>query len=113
MLEYAGLGEGSGMPEPIDVYTDQAGINIGPFGCSLNFSLSSAVPPAGGGAIPGAPVAVVRMSLEHLKLLTFLLRRQLLQFEQQTGVRVQVSQDVLNQLRIGREDWDQQWGQDR
>ena len=96
-----------------DVYADQVGINIGPFGCALNFALSAPMPPAGGGAIPGNAVATVRMSLEHLKLMTFLLRRQLLQFEQQSGVRVQVSQDVLNQLRIGREDWDGQWGDGR
>jgi hypothetical protein len=52
----------------------------------------------------------VRMSLEHLKLMTFMLRRQLMQFEQTSGVQVQVPQDVLNQLRIGREDWDEHFG---
>jgi hypothetical protein len=51
-----------------------------------------------------------RMSLEHLKVMAFMLRRQLLQFEQGTGVRVEVPQEVLNQLRIGREDWDRHWG---
>jgi len=98
---------------PDDVYADQLGINIGPFGCVLNFSISAPMPPPGGGAIPGSPVATVRMSLEHLKLMTFLLRRQLLQFEQTSGVRVPVAPDVLNQLRIGREDWDEQWGAGR
>lgn len=98
------------MPDSVDVYADQIGINIGPFGCALNFALSASVPPAGGGAMPGHPVATVRMSLEHLKLMTFILRKQLLQFEETSGVRVPISQDVLNQLRIGREDWDEQWG---
>jgi hypothetical protein len=42
--------------------------------------------------------------------MTFILRRQLLDFEGQQGVQIQVSQDVLNQLRIGREDWEVQWG---
>jgi hypothetical protein len=95
---------------PDDVYTDQVGINIGPFGCALNFSISAPLPPPGGGAVPGHVVATVRMSLEHLKIMTFLLRRQLLHFEETSGVQVQVSQDILNQLRIGREDWEQQWG---
>jgi hypothetical protein len=49
------------------------------------------------------------MSLEHMKVMAFMLRRQLLQFEENTGVRVQVPQEVLNQLRVGREDWDRHW----
>lgn len=72
------------------------------------FGASLALPPAGGGA-PGQPVATVRMSLEHMKLLSFLLRRQLLQFERESGVHIQIPSDVLNQLRIGREDWQECW----
>ena len=98
------------MPDPVDVYSDQVAIHISPFGCALNFSVSSPMPGAGGGVIPGQVVATVRMSLEHLKLMTFMLRRQLVQFEQSSGVHVQVPQDVLNQLRIGREDWDEYYG---
>lgn len=59
--------------------------------------------------VPGQPVATVRMSLEHMKVMAFMLRRQLLQFEEGTGVQVQVPQEVLNQLRVGREDWDRHW----
>jgi hypothetical protein len=92
----------------VDVYADQVGINVGAFGCTLNFGVSLAVPPAGGvGA--GQRVATVRMSLEHMKLMTFLLRRQLLQFERESGVRVPIPRDVLNQLRIGPEDWEGCW----
>lgn len=98
------------MPDPVDVYSDQLGINLGPFGGALNFSVSSSVPPAGGGVVPGQPVATVRMSLEHMKMLAFLLRRQLIQYERGAGIQIQVPQDVLNQLRIGREDWNECWG---
>ena len=98
------------MPEPMDVYADQISINVGPFGCALNFSLSASLPPAGGGVMPGSPVGTVRMSLEHLKLMAFMLRRQLIQYERGAGVQVPVPQDVLNQLRIGREDWNECWG---
>ena len=98
------------MPDAVDVYSDQVGIHLGPFGCALNFSVSAPMPPAGGGAVPGQLVATVRMSLEHLKLMTFMLRRQLFQFEQSSGIQVQVPQEVLNQLRIGREDWDEHCG---
>lgn len=98
------------MPEPLDVYADQMGLNIGAFGCALNFALSSAVPPSPGGAVQGQTVATVRMSLEHLKLMTFLLKRQVAQFEHEAGVRIPVAPSILNQLRIGREDWDAFWG---
>jgi hypothetical protein len=99
------------MPEgPVDVYADQIALNLGPFGCALNFHASPAVPPAGGVAAAGTPVATIRMSLEHLKVMAFLFRRQLMQYERQQGVEVQVPMDVLNQLRIGREDWQECWG---
>ncbi len=97
------------MPDPVDVYSDQLGINVGPFGCTINFSVSSPMPPPGGTPMPGQIVATVRMSLEHTKLMAFMLHRQLLQYERQQGVNVPVPQDVLNQLRVGREDWDAFW----
>ena len=117
MAEYATfaaatLGRGHMPDEPIDVYADQLGLNVGPFGCALNFGQSPSVPPPGGIAA-GRAVATVRMSLEHLKTMTFLLRRQLLDYERGAGVRVAIPQDVLNQLRIGREDWDECWGRER
>lgn len=95
--------------EPADVYADQVGINIGPFGSALNFAVSSPMPPPGGGAIPGHPIATVRMSLEHLKLMAFMIHRQLRQYERSAGIRVPISQDVLNQLRVGQEDWREFW----
>jgi hypothetical protein len=94
-----------------DVFADQFSMNLGPFGCALNFTLSSAMPAAPGGATQGQPVATVRMSLEHLKLMTFLIRRQLIEYERQAGVRIPIGVDVLNQLRVGREDWTEFWGE--
>ena len=98
------------MPEQLDIYTDQVGINLGPFGCAINFAISAPVPPPGGGVVQGQHVATVRMSLEHLKMMTFMFRRQLVQYERGSGVQIPIPQDVLNQLRIGREDWDECWG---
>ena len=98
------------MPDSVDVYSDQLGLNIGPFGCALNFAVSAAVPPAGGGVLPGQHVATVRMSLEHAKAIAFILQRQLLQYERASGIEIPIPQDVLNQLRVGREDWNAFWG---
>jgi hypothetical protein len=98
------------MPEqPVDVYADQLQATFGPFGTTLNFGASLAIQTAGG--IPqGQPVATVRMSLEHLKVMVFLLRRQLLEYERESGIRITIPMDVLNQLRVGKEDWQACWG---
>jgi hypothetical protein len=95
--------------EPIDVYSDQFGLNVGAYGTSLNFSVSGATPPAPGTAPQVERLATIRMSLEHLKVMAFVIRRQILQYEQQTGVNIQVPVEVLNSLRISREDWEAVW----
>ncbi len=97
------------MQEPIDVYADQFGLNVGAYGSSLNFFVSSATPPVPGTAPHTERLATIRMSLEHLKVMAFVMRRQILQYEQQTGVNIQIPMEVLNGLRISREDWDAIW----
>ena len=97
------------MADPIDLYSDQLGLNIGPFGAVLNFGVSPSVPPPGGGSPPLHHIATVRMSLEHAKITAFMLHRQLLQYERSSGIKVPLPQDVLNHLRVGREDWDGFW----
>lgn len=97
------------MPDPVDVYCDQFQVTTAPYGCTLNFMLSSPVPPP-----PGAPplaerLATIRMSLEHLKVMTFILRRQVLQHERQTGIQVPLPVEVLNSLGISPEDWNAFW----
>ena len=97
------------MPEPIDVYSDQFQINMGPYGATLNFLLSGATPPSPGSAPQVDKLATIRMSLEHLKVMIFVLRRQILEYERASGVQLQLPSDVLNALGIGREDWDALW----
>lgn len=103
------MGRGEGVSEPIDVYSDQFQIHTGPYGCTLNFFATSPQLPAPGSAPQADRVASVRMSLEHLKVMTYILWRQLTEYERQTGIQVPVPQEVLNALRIGREDWDAMW----
>ncbi len=97
------------MTEPIDVYADQFGLNMGAYGTALNFLVSSPTPPAPGSVPQSERLATIRMSLEHLKVMAFVIRRQILQYETQTGVNIQVPIEVLNSLRISREDWDTLW----
>ena len=98
------------MGENVDVYSDGVSLNVGPFGCALNFAMSPSTAQGGAPAALAQPVATIRMSLEHLKVMAFLIRRQLRDYERQSGVEVSIPADVLNQLRIGREDWDECWG---
>jgi hypothetical protein len=98
------------MADIVDVYSDGVSLNVGPFGCALNFAMSPATAQGGVPAALAQPVATIRMSLEHLKVMAFLIRRQLRDYERQSGVEVPIPADVLNQLRIGREDWEECWG---
>ncbi len=95
--------------EPIDVYSDSFQLNTGPFGVTLNFMVSSHAPPAPGTIPQSERLATVRMSLEHLKVMTFILTRQVLQHERETGVKIEIPVEVLNQLRIAQEDWQSFW----
>ena len=97
------------MSEPVDVYCDQFQVTIGPYGSALSFMLSSPTPPAPGSAPPAERMASVRMSLEHLKVMTFMIRQQILKYERDSGISIQVPRDVLNNLRIGPEDWEALW----
>lgn len=97
------------MPEPVDVYADQFQISTGAYGCILNFLATQRDPVAPGAVRQSERVSTIRMSLEHLKMMTFLLRRQVMNYERNAGVRIQLPQAVLNGLRIGREDWNECW----
>lgn len=97
------------MAEPADVYADQFQINLGVYGCALNFLVSSPLPPAPGAMVQAERLATVRMSLEHLKVMTFLLHRQIFQFEKQAGLSIPVPVQALSMLQIRQEDWHAFW----
>lgn len=97
------------MAEPVDVYADQFQISTAVYGCTLNFLVSGPTPPAPGTAPQVERLATVRMSLEHLKVMTFILHRQLLQHETQTGTTIPIPTHVLNGLQVGLEDWERFW----
>lgn len=97
------------MEEPIDVYSDQFQVNLGPYGCALNFSVSSPTPPVPGQAPQAQRLATVRMSVEHLKIMSFILQRQIKKVETEMGVTADIPAQVLNSVSISREDWDAFW----
>ena len=97
------------MPVENDLYADQFQVNVGPFGCTLNFQISSSTP-----AVPGSPpqierIATIRVSLELLKAMAFLLHRQVVAYESQTQTPVGLPVEVLRNMQVRQEDWEAFW----
>lgn len=91
-------------PEVPDVYTDQLGIAQSPYGVCITFSLSPRTP------VPGqqqaTPQAIVRMSLEHAKIMTMILRKRLKQYElEDLGDPIRIPSQVMRQLGLSNDDW--------
>ncbi len=97
------------MPEPSDVYADQFQMNVAPFGCSLNFSLSQSTPSAPGSVPQADRVATIRMSLEHLKAMTFILHRQIVNYEKQVHISIHLPVELLTAMKVREEDWQTFW----
>ena len=94
--------------EPFDEYTDMFTISITPFGANLSFHVREAHPSAG--RAPQAQfLGTIRMSVEHLKTMVMITRRQILDGERELGVKAEVPRVILNQLQISPEDWDSFW----
>jgi len=97
------------MIEPFDVYVDQVMLAISPYGVALNFRKSSPKPAAPGTVPQADDVGTIRMSLEHAKIMTFLIKRQLDEAQSSLGVDVQIPIRLMNDLRIAPEDWQKFW----
>ncbi|MGH2398099.1 MAG: hypothetical protein ACRDFW_14225 [bacterium] len=90
--------------ETPDVYSDQFRISTSPYGATLVFAKTQADQPVGQPARTKDQV-IVRMSLEHLKVMIMVLRKNLKGHEQRTGVSVELPFDMLNSLGLSKEDW--------
>jgi len=99
------------MSETIDVYCDQFQIGIGPFGAIMTFKASNPEPPAPGSPPQAESLANIRTSMAHLKVMAFVIRRSVLEYEQGSGITVGVPIQVLNAMKISSEDWDSLWKQ--
>ena len=94
--------------KPFDEYCDQFTVSITPFGANLSFAVREAHPSAGR-APQARHLGTVRMSIEHLKTMVMILRRQIINVESETGVKTEVPRAILNQLGIAPDDWDSFW----
>ena len=91
--------------ETPDIYVDQFLVTLGVFGANMTFILSDPHPAQGGVPRQGVEKVRLRMSLEHAKIMTMLLRRQLKQYETENGVRIQIPAQVYSSIGIAEEDW--------
>lgn len=90
-------------PSVPDIYCDGVQVGLSPYTAILSLTMQ----PAGQtGQMPMIPVANVRMSLEHAKVLTIMLRKQLKAFEAQNGVEIELPARLYAQLGMSKqEDW--------
>lgn len=90
------------MDEPV-LYSDGIQVGISPFTVTLGFTVAPKTQP--GTQMP-TPVATIRMSLEHAKVMAIILRKQLKQFEEQMGQEIALPHQVYQQLAVSpKEDW--------
>lgn len=97
------------MAEVFDVYVDQFYGFIGPFGATVTFLRSPSKPNPPGSTPQSVEVGVIRMSAEHIKMMVYMLKKQVEDAEAQLGVPFPMSTRVLNDLKIAPEDWERFW----
>ena len=68
--------------------------------------------PSSGVACEPAPLGTIRMSIEHLKVLAYMLRQYGISHEDFNDVEYDVPDMVLSQLGISRADWEAFWDQE-
>lgn len=91
--------------EPVDIYSDHFMLTTTPWGAHLSFFITEPHPETVK-VVPAERMATIRMSNEHLKVMTFIALRQLKKMESDTGIKIEVDPRALNSLGIAREDWD-------
>ena len=98
------------MSEPFDVYSDSTGLAISDWGANLQFYVRGVVQPDGQ-ATQQMYLGTVRMSNEHLKVLTYILRRQIRQHESEANFQFEVPERTLDAFGIVGQDWQDFWAQ--
>ena len=97
------------MAETFDEYSDVFLLTTSPFGAALTFRRSPAVTASPGTTSQPEDVGVIRMSLEHLKMMAFIFKRQIDGVERNVGASIPIASSTLNQMKIAPEDWDSFW----
>ena len=97
------------MDEPFDEYVDQYTLGGGAYGISVNFRRTSPKPSAPGSSPEVIEVGTVRMSLEHFKVMAFLMKRQVDDIERQFQIEIPIPIQIMHSLKIAPDDWKEFW----
>ena len=97
------------MQEPFDEYVDGFTLGAGPYGAAINFQRSPSRPVATGSTPKVEEIGSVRLSLEHRKVMAFVMKRQVDDYEKQMGIEIPIAFQLLNALKIAPEDWQGFW----
>ena len=93
------------MPEPIpEFYIDQIRLTVAPFGAAMTFGLSDPHP-SPGQIQPPQDTVRIRMSLEHMKVMAMMMKRQIKAFEEQAASPINIPRQVYNNMGLSQEDW--------
>jgi hypothetical protein len=95
--------------EVFDEYIDQFTLGAGAYGIAINFGKTNPKPVAPGNIPQAEDVGTVRMSLEHFKLMAYLMKQNVDAVEGQLGIDIPISIQLMNALKIAPEDWQHFW----
>ena len=91
-------------PQVPEYYVDSFRMSSGAFGVALTLGMR---PPHPEPARPTGPkdLAIVRMSLEHAKVMAMIMRRTLKEYERGTGCVINLPAKLCNEMGLSLEDW--------
>lgn len=86
-------------------YIDALRFTVQPYGVAFTFGVN-APHPSPSQISPSKDALILRMSLEHAKVLAMMLRKQLKTYEMENKLEIPLPAQLYTQLGIAREDWD-------
>ena len=91
------------MPDIPEFYVDQFRMSVNPYGTAITFGLATPHPPSGQSQVNDT--VLLRMSLEHVKIMTIILRKNLKAYEEQSQAPINIPRAIMNQMGLSPEDW--------
>lgn len=101
-----------GVPE---YFAEAVGLRLNPFGSVLTFSRRDAsrvgvMQPGEHDEAAAIPAVRVRLTLEHMKAMTMIFYKSVLNFEREYSIKHDVADQMLASMEITRDQWDLFWG---
>jgi hypothetical protein len=95
------------LPDIPDFYADRMRLTVTVFGVNISFGLGNPHPEqdSSGDLVNVLELVRVRMSLEHAKIMTMLLKKQIKLYENQNETEVAIPKQVLEALNLKDETW--------